>query len=209
MALSSAKKKAPVEPSKEPVEKADNARMDKRIEELVLTLIGQYQEGGLAVPAGKRGVGQRGPSKTKTDLVMKKSERFLLMAFEVFEEMGGKDILIGEMMAQDSTFQRQFVKELFTLNKKWFDIAATRMRIDAEANSASRGVGDRTGAGRVTNVFIIKGLHDGQGREMAGKVIDVSPGASQQAAVARFQVNGLEAGFEEHEPDEEGRFDER
>ncbi|OPY84595.1 MAG: hypothetical protein A4E65_00253 [Syntrophorhabdus sp. PtaU1.Bin153] len=121
---------------------------------------------------------------------MSKMENFLKVAFEVFEEIGGKQALIEEVFKEDSNFQRQFIKELFTLNKKYFDIVATKMRIEADKEAGTRGI-DSSNAGRVTNVFVIKGLYD----EKDTKVIDVTTadeGASQvSAAPAQFALKGF------------------
>jgi hypothetical protein len=126
----------------------------------------------------------KGRKRPIDQLLLGDMEKMIRDAFKSYQSQGGGEMFDDELM-KDEKFRQVFIKELFALSKKYFDILAARMRIEADRED-----GARAGAngGRVTNVFVIKGLY-----EDGAKVVDVTETVQEITdGPKRFQVKGLE-----------------
>lgn len=121
-------------------------------------------------------------------LLLGKGEKFLDMLYQVFEEMGGKDLISEQMLKAGNdgdAFKRQLITALLQLNKKQFDVWIARLRIQADKDSDKSALNG--GVRQAPNVFIIKGLHDvGEVIDITGQVQEIVDGPK------KLQLKGLE-----------------
>jgi hypothetical protein len=132
---------------------------------------------------------ERGKSKGMGEKILKKMEKIISGQLEIYEQIDGKKKLHDSLTKganKDKAF-KEFLKDLNANLKKYFDLQAVKMRIEADRENTAAGLLPN-GQKPVTNVFIIKGLYD---EKALGKdnTIDVTPGEKK---VPAFQVKGLE-----------------
>jgi hypothetical protein len=132
----------------------------------------------------------RGKGRPKSERLLEAMERFNAITLRVFEKMGGEQMLIDELMKEDGNWRRQFLKELFSINKKYYDVLIARMRIEAEKTIAGQAAEGHRG----NVIFIIKGLYD-------EPAIDVTPPKPVNGP-RELEIKGLDDG-EELEQEEE------
>jgi hypothetical protein len=127
---------------------------------------------------------QKKQAKPPLDLLLLKDmETMIRDAFKSYRDQGGGQMFDDELMA-DKKFRQVFIKELFALSKKYFDILAAKMRIEADKESDKNGA---NGVKPVTNIFVIKGLHE------VAQVIDVTNQAQVvEDGPKRLELKGLE-----------------
>lgn len=99
---------------------------------------------------------------------MEKGGKFVNMLFEIIEEEDFKKFLLEEMRKEDggASFKRQFAKDMISFMKKQYDVVIAKMKIQADKDSDKAAL--LGGVKPVTNIFVIKGLHE------SAEVIDVT-----------------------------------
>jgi hypothetical protein len=122
----------------------------------------------------------RGKARPEWEKLLQAMERFNKMTLDVFFKMGGEKMLLEELQKEGDDYKRQFLKELFAMNKKYYDVLIAKMRIEAEKTIAGQEEGHR---GNI--VFIIKGLYD-------EPAIDVTPAPATPVGPREFRTKGLE-----------------
>ncbi len=144
------------------------------------------------VPEKKQRINQtgreRGKSKGMGEKILKKMEKIISGQLEIYEQIDGNKKLHDSLTKganKDKAF-KEFLKDLNANLKKYFDLQAVKMRIQADRENTAAGLLPN-GQKPVTNVFIIKGLYDE--KALGADTIDVTPGEKK---VPAFQVKGLE-----------------
>jgi hypothetical protein len=87
----------------------------------------------------------RGKAKPNSEALFKTMEKFNKIAMNCFFKLGGEDLLLKELQKEDDSYVRAFLRELFSINKKYYDVLIAKMRIEAEQAANGAQFGERRG----------------------------------------------------------------